>query len=282
LAISGVLEETARAKVNLALHVMGRRPDGYHLLDSIVVFADIFDTLRFTPAAENSLRVTGPLSDGVGITGNLVLRAQEAMAQAFGKLIPKVAVTLDKQIPAAAGLGGGSADAAAALRALCRFAGLDPLSRAVREIALSLGADVPVCLHSRACRLRGIGETLEPLPGLSPSNVVLANPGVPVPTADVFAALKLSPGEAGYPPLELPFELSNSRNDLTPPAISVAPVIEEVLSALRALPGVKFVRMSGSGGTCFALFDDRPAAETAAADLATRQPDWWIKPAVLS
>lgn len=281
MAISSFLEETARAKVNLALHVVGRRADGYHLLDSVVLFADIFDRLRFSTAESNSLQITGPLSAGLDTAGNLVLRAQEAMAQTFGKLIPNVAVVLEKYIPAAAGLGGGSADAAATLRALCRIAGLDPMSRAVQEIALSLGADVPVCLYSRACHIQGIGEKIEPLPGFAHLNVVLANARVPVSTANVFAALNLAPGEAGYPPMQLPFELSSSRNDLTPPATSLVPVIEDVLNALKSSPGVKFVRMSGSGGTCFALFENHADAGTAAAELAERHPNWWIRPAVL-
>jgi 4-diphosphocytidyl-2-C-methyl-D-erythritol kinase len=281
LTTPGVLEETARAKVNLALHVIGRRADGYHLLDSVVLFADIFDRLRFSIADENSLHITGPLAAGLDTSDNLVLRAQAAMVQTFGKLIPGIAITLDKYIPAAAGLGGGSADAAATLRALCRLAGLDPFSRAVREIAISLGADVPACLYSRACRLRGAGEKIEPLPGFAALNVVLANANVPVSTADVFAALNLVPGEPGYPPMEFPFELANSRNDLTPPATSLVPVINDVLNALRDAPDVKFVRMSGSGGTCFALFENHAAAATAVGDLAERHPDWWIRPAVL-
>jgi 4-diphosphocytidyl-2-C-methyl-D-erythritol kinase len=281
LTISAIAEETAKAKVNLALHVVGRRADGYHLLDSVVLFADIFDRLRFTVAPANSLQITGPFSAGIEVENNLVIRAQKAMADAFGSLIPAVAVGLDKFIPSAAGLGGGSADAAATLRALCRLVGLDPLSRAVREIALSLGADVPVCLLSRACRIQGIGEKIEPLPEVSSFNAVLANALVPVSTADVYAGLKLTPGEVGYPPIELPFELSASRNDLTPPAAALVPVINDVLNALRSAPGVKFARMSGSGGTCFALFENHAAAGAAAAELAERHPHWWIRPTLL-
>lgn len=281
MTTSGVLEETARAKVNLALHVVGRRADGYHLLDSVVLFADIFDRLRFSRADKNSLHITGPLAAGLDTSDNLVLRAQTAMAQAFGKLIPDIAITLDKYIPTAAGLGGGSADAAATLRALCRLAGLDPFSRAVQEIALSLGADVPVCLYSRACRIGGVGERIEPLFGFAALNVVLANAKVPVSTADVFAALNLVPGEPGYPPIEFPFEFANSRNDLTPPATTLVPAINDVLNALRSAPDVKFVRMSGSGGTCFALFENHAAAATAVGELAERHPDWWMRPAVL-
>jgi 4-diphosphocytidyl-2-C-methyl-D-erythritol kinase len=281
LAISDLVEETARAKVNLALHVIGRRSDGYHLLDSIVLFADIFDRLSFTRAQATSLKITGPLSAGIDANDNLVSRAHQAMVEAYGTLIPNVAIVLEKYVPAAAGLGGGSADAAATLRALCRLSGLNPLSRGVQKIALSIGADVPVCLHSRACRIRGIGEKIEPLPDFASLNVVLVNARVPVPTADVFSALELKPGEAGYPPMVLPFDLATSRNDLTPAATSLVPIVKDVLDALRAAPEVKFVRMSGSGGTCFAVFENHAAAGTAAAELARLHPDWWIRPAVL-
>jgi 4-diphosphocytidyl-2-C-methyl-D-erythritol kinase len=276
------IEEVARAKVNLALHVLGRRPDGYHLLDSIVAFADICDRLIFTVADANSLILSGPYAEGLSGSGDLVLRAREAMARAFGRLIPDLEVRLEKNIPLASGLGGGSADAAATLRALCRLAHLDPSSRAVKDIALSLGADVPVCLSSQPSRMRGIGELVEPMPDLPPFSVVLANPAVALPTAEVFASLGLAPGETGYPPLVLPFAFETSRNDLTPPAIERLPVISSVLDALRAMAGVRFVRMSGSGATCFAVFDSITDARAAAADLAARHPGWWVMPALLS
>jgi 4-diphosphocytidyl-2-C-methyl-D-erythritol kinase len=282
IATAPSLEETARAKVNLALHVLGRRLDGYHLLDSIVVFADLCDRLTFSVAESNSLSVTGPHAAGLGCPDDLILKAQEAMAAAFGQLIPGIAVKLEKNIPLASGLGGGSADAAATLRALCRFARLDPKSRAVREIALSLGADVPVCLSSLPSRMGGIGELLEPLPEFPPLNVVLANAGPVLATPQVFAGLGLEPGETGYPPLVFPFAWETSRNDLTPPAIERLPVIALVLDALKASAGVRFARMSGSGGTCFAVFDGITEARAAAAQLAERYPDWWIRPALLS
>jgi 4-diphosphocytidyl-2-C-methyl-D-erythritol kinase len=281
LTNSGVVEETARAKVNLALHVVGKRKDGYHLLDSLVLFADLADRLHIAPAEETALRITGPLSAGIDRQDNLILRAHAAMQRAFGSLVPKIDVTLEKHIPVAAGLGGGSADAAATLRALCGLAGLDPLSRQLHEIALTLGADVPVCLHSRASRLRGIGEAIEPIAGLSPLHVVLANAGTPVPTGEVYAGLALEPGEPGYPPMEFPFGFSTSRNDLTPPALELVPAIGEVLQQLKELAGVKFARMSGSGGTCFAVFDDWYGAEAAAAVLARDHPGWWVRAAVL-
>lgn len=278
---SDVLEEAARAKVNLALHVVGKRKDGYHILDSLVLFADLADRLHMAPAAETALRITGPLSAGIDLQDNLVLRAHAAMQQAFGSLVPNMDATLEKNIPVAAGLGGGSADAAATLRALCRLAGLDPLSRQLHEIALSLGADVPVCLHSRASRLRGIGEAIEPVNDFSPLHVVLVNAGTPVPTAEVYAGLGLVPGEPGYPPMEFPFAFSTSRNDLTPPALELVPEIGAVLQQLKESVGVKFARMSGSGGTCFAVFDDRNGAEAAAAVLAGGHPNWWVRAAVL-
>jgi 4-diphosphocytidyl-2-C-methyl-D-erythritol kinase len=281
LKYSGVVEETARAKVNLALHVLGRREDGYHLLDSLVVFADLADRLEIAPADENALRMEGPYAASIDVNDNLVLRAHAAMQRAFGRLVSNIDVTLDKHIPVAAGLGGGSADAAATLRALCRFAGLDPFSRQLHEIALALGADVPVCLHSQAGRLSGIGEVIEPVNGMAPLHVVLANPGVPVTTAEVYAGLGLEPGEPGYPPMEFPFAFATSRNDLTPPAVRLVPAIGEVLEQLKELPGVNFARMSGSGGTCFAVFDDRHAAEAAATVLGSNHHDWWVRAAVL-
>jgi 4-diphosphocytidyl-2-C-methyl-D-erythritol kinase len=282
LADTGPIEETARAKVNLALHVLGRRPDSYHLLDSIVVFADLCDRLSFSIAAANSLVLSGPCASGLDEADNLIWRAHAAMVKAFGRLIPNIAVRLDKQVPLASGLGGGSADAAATLRALCRLANLDSLSRAVKEIAFTLGADVPVCLYSRPCRMRGIGELIEPLPAFSPMHVIIANAGLPVSTAEVFQALGLAPGEPGYPPIELPFAFETSRNDLTPPAVKRSPMIGAVRDALKAQTGARFARMSGSGGSCFAVFDTPAEAETAAAELASRHPDWWVKPALLS
>jgi 4-diphosphocytidyl-2-C-methyl-D-erythritol kinase len=281
LAYSEVLEETARAKVNLALHVVGKREDGYHLLDSLVLFADLADRLHIAPAGETALRMTGPLSAGIDRQDNLVLRAHAAMQLAFGSLVPNIDVTLEKHIPVAAGLGGGSADAAATLRALCRLAGLDPLSRQLHEIALALGADVPVCLHSRASRLRGIGEAIEPITDFSPLHVVLVNAGTPVPTAEVYAGLALEPGEPGYPPMEFPFAFSTSRNDLTPPALELVPEIGAVLQQLKEFAGVGFARMSGSGGTCFAVFDDWYGAEAAAAVLARDHPNWWVRATIL-
>jgi 4-diphosphocytidyl-2-C-methyl-D-erythritol kinase len=282
LAAAHSIEEVARAKVNLALHVLGRRHDGYHLLDSIVAFADICDRLTFSEATENSLDILGPYAEGLSGTGSLVVRAQEAMAHAFGRLIPNLAVRLEKNIPLASGLGGGSADAAATLRALCRFARLDPSSRPIKDIALSLGADVPVCLVSRLSRMRGIGELVEPMPDLPPFSVVLANPNVALSTAEVFEALGLEPGETGYPPLDFPFAFETSRNDLTPPAVQRLPVIASVIDALKAVTGVRFVRMSGSGATCFAVFDGMPQARVAATELAAHHPDWWIAAALLS
>jgi 4-diphosphocytidyl-2-C-methyl-D-erythritol kinase len=282
LSLAGAIDEIARAKVNLALHVLGRRLDGYHLLDSIVVFADLCDRLSFSAAESNSLSVSGPWAQGLKSADDLVLRAQEAMARTFGERIPNIAVRLEKNIPLASGLGGGSADAAATLRALCRFASLDPMSRAVQELALSLGADVPVCLLSSPSRMRGIGELIEPLSDFPQLNVVLANAGSAVSTAEVFTALGLKPGETGYAPLVFPFAIETSRNDLTPPAVKRVPAIGTVLDALKALARARFARMSGSGGTCFAVFDSMADARWAAADLASRHPAWWIRPAILS
>lgn len=266
--------DAARAKVNLSLHVTGRRPDGYHLLDSLVVFADIADRLRMAPAPAPSLSLSGRFAGDVP-TGpdNLVLRAAAALAPDR-----PMAFDLEKVLPVAAGLGGGSADAAAALRLLSAATG-----RAVPDaLALGLGADVPVCLASAPCRMGGIGEVLQPVPALPRLGVVLVNPGVPVATARVFQGL----ATVENPPMAIPdrFDdgrdfahwLGSTRNDLQVAAIAVAPAIAEVLTALGAVPGCQMARMSGSGATCVGLFPDAATARAAAAMLRPRAPTWWV------
>ena len=270
--------EAAPAKVNLHLHVTGRRADGYHTLDSLVVFAGAADEVCATPSAGLALAVTGPEAAGLAEeTDNLVLRAARALAAAAGRA-PLAALRLEKRLPVASGIGGGSADAAAALRALARLwsPGLD--DAALAAIALGLGADVPACLASRPCRMGGIGEVLAPAPRLPPCGIVLANPRVALPTPAVFRAR----GGGFSAPAALPAawadvavmarDLAVLRNDLEQPAIALCPPVAEVLAALGALPGCLLARMSGSGATCFALMPDAAAARRAASLLP---PAWW-------
>ena len=270
------LEDGAPAKVNLTLHVTGRRADGYHLLDSLVVFAGVGDRLRLRPAEGLSLALEGPFANGVPAgCDNLVLRAARALGPGVG-----AALVLDKRLPPASGLGGGSGDAAAAMRLLARHRGLpapEPMA------GLELGADVPVCLAGRPARMSGIGERLGPCPALPPAWLVLVNPGVETPTGAVFAALERRDG----PPMPevlpdwadtaaLAAWLAGMRNDLEPPARALFPVIGSVLEALKGQAGCLLARMSGSGATCFGLFGSAAAAAEAARRLGAAQPGWWV------
>ncbi|HLY88283.1 MAG TPA: 4-(cytidine 5'-diphospho)-2-C-methyl-D-erythritol kinase [Acetobacteraceae bacterium] len=266
------LIEPAPAKANLFLHVTGRRADGYHLLDSLVVFAAAGDVLRGEVAGGLTLEVQGPFAASLsGEPDNLVLRAARSLGGRGARLV------LEKNLPVASGIGGGSADAAAALRLLCRLWKLAPPD--LPGIALALGADVPVCLARRPSRMGGIGERLDAAPRLPRCGLVLVNPGVAVATADVFRARR---GDWSAP-VELPrawpdvtamaSDLRELRNDLEPPAIALQPVIGEVISALAAVPGCRLARMSGSGATCFGLFDDPLVAAEVAMRL--RRADWW-------
>ncbi|MCK0139752.1 4-(cytidine 5'-diphospho)-2-C-methyl-D-erythritol kinase [Aliiroseovarius sp. F47248L] len=269
----------APAKVNLTLHVTGQRKDGYHLLDSLVAFADVGDRITVMPADTPRFEVIGPRAAGVPTDDtNLVVRA----AALFG--IP-VHIILSKYLPASAGIGGGSSDAAATLLALSDLAGDTRLPNG----AVELGADVRVCLLRQAARMRGIGEDVIPYSDLPPLYAVLANPGIEVPTPAVFKALE----DKENPPMpkRLPQGmksrafikwLASQRNDLQDPAIAAAPVIGDVLNALSSLPDARLTRMSGSGATCFALFDTEKAAQDAARLFSSQQPGWWIEPARLS
>lgn len=276
------ITEFAHAKINLCLHVTGQRADGYHLLDSLVVFAGIGDGLRATPAAELSLTLDGPFAADVPVgEDNLVLRAARLVAD------QDVALQLTKRLPPASGIGGGSADAAAAIRAVLRLqamAGrLAPMAPEAAQKIAALGADVPVCLASHPARMRGIGEQLDWLPPLPELHVVLANPRVEVPTPAVFKAL----AQKDNPPLPeflpqwesaaaLADWLRATRNDLEAPAKAAQPVIQSVITALEALPDALFARMSGSGATCFALFAKEDQAHDAAEALRADHPDWWV------
>jgi 4-diphosphocytidyl-2-C-methyl-D-erythritol kinase len=279
--------EKAPAKVNLTLHVLGRRADGYHEIESVVVFAGVGDELAFNPAPALALTVTGPTASAAGDTSdNLVLKAARALAERVAGL--KLGeFALSKRLPVAAGLGGGSADAAAALRLLASENGLALDDPRLMQAARATGADVPVCLDPKARLMRGIGEILSDPINLPRMPAVLVNPGVAVPTRDVFAALRLTPGQVGpaSPPLgatSLRDAIANGRNDLEGPAIELQPVIAEVLSVLRNLPGCTLARMSGSGATCFGLFDSMRDEEAAARQLRVGYPAWWVCETVLS
>lgn len=274
----------APAKLNLYLHVTGRRPDGYHLLDSLVAFSDIGDRLSVAPAPRLSLEVTGRFAPDLAQEDqrkNLVWRAAEALAARLGRA-PDVALTLEKHLPVASGIGGGSSDAAAALKALAAHwqAALD--EKALWTLAAELGADVPVCVVARASFFGGIGDEVVPAPVLPPAPLLLVNPGIALPTASVFRARHgafSSPARFAARPAsvgELAALLEERHNDLTAAAIGIVPAIGDVLARLAAQQGALLARMSGSGATCFALFETTAAAEAAAASLASEQPRWWI------
>ncbi|MBA83376.1 MAG: 4-(cytidine 5'-diphospho)-2-C-methyl-D-erythritol kinase [Rhodobacteraceae bacterium] len=256
----------APAKVNLTLHVTGQRADGYHLLDSLVVFADVGDWLTVAPGPMG-LRVTGPRAAGVPADArNLAWKAAELMG------VP-AAITLEKHLPAAAGIGGGSSDAAAVLRAL-----RDQTGQEIPDQGLSLGADLPICVQASVGYMRGIGEQIAPVAGLPKLAAVLVNPGVEVPTGAVFDGLARKDNPPMQPlgdGVDLIGWLRAQRNDLEPPACAARPVIAQVLEAIGATAGCQLARMSGSGATCFGLYADTAAAEAAAAALA--RPGWWVR-----
>ena len=285
-------ERRAPAKVNLALHVVGRRADGYHLLDSIAVFADCADVIAVGPAEKLSLAVTGPFaSHAPADRSDLAWRAAEAFCAHIGRA-PTVRIRVEKNIPAGAGLGGGSADAAAVLLALNEFfeAGIPTAELAL--IGLGLGADVPMCLCGRALRARGVGEDIAPIEGWPPLPLVLIWPGRAVPTTEVFAALAerdnapLPEPPAVPPPAPSPSAmavadvavwLARCRNDLEAPALKIAPEIGDVLAALRGTEGCLLARMSGSGSACFGLYAEAAEAKAAAARITTARQDSWVR-----
>jgi 4-diphosphocytidyl-2-C-methyl-D-erythritol kinase len=280
MAVGLLLEETAPAKVNLYLHVVGRRSDGYHLLDSLAVFPAVGDVLRAAPAEAFSLALQGPFGGALRAEpDNLVLRAARGLADLTG-VRTGARLTLVKTLPVASGIGGGSADAAAALRLLGRLWGVAPAADALRALALRLGADVPVCLAGRPARMGGVGEMLSPAPELPAFGLVLVNPGVAVSTPDVFRARAggfSAPAAlpSGWPDaVAMARDLAALANDLEPPAVALCPAIGASLAALRTAPGCLLARMSGSGATCFGLFAD--AVGAAAAVEAVRRPGWWI------
>jgi 4-diphosphocytidyl-2-C-methyl-D-erythritol kinase len=288
----GALIEDARAKVNLTLRVVGRRVDGYHDLESMVAFADCADRLSLTVGSELDLLTTGPLAQACGeISDNLVFRA----ARLLRERVPNLKVgsfTLDKVLPVAAGIGGGSADAAAALRLLARANDLAIDDPRLIEVAQLTGADVPVCLASRACVMTGVGETLQPL-AVPIMPCVMVNPRVPVATRDVFNALELLVGftdvlqAAAWPESGASLEdwveaLAAGANDLEPPATRIQPVIGQVIAALNATNGAWLARMSGSGATCFAIYENTAEAQRAAQKIQLGHPGWWVHAGTLS
>jgi 4-diphosphocytidyl-2-C-methyl-D-erythritol kinase len=291
------LMEDARAKVNLTLRVAGRRVDGFHDIESVVAFADCADRLSLTPGPKLDLKMSGPLAQACGETGdNLVLKA----ARLLGGRVPDLKAgqfTLEKVLPVAAGIGGGSADAAAALRLLAQLNGLALDDKRMLDVALETGADVPVCLASRACDMTGVGENLLPLT-LPIMPCVMVNPRIAVATKDVFAALGLRHGEllvgatdvfrgTAWPEPGASVEdwvevLAASSNDLEAPATRIQPVIGEVISALSATNGAWLARMSGSGATCFAIYENTADAQRAAQKIMLDHPGWWVHAGVLS
>jgi 4-diphosphocytidyl-2-C-methyl-D-erythritol kinase len=276
-----VVAAFAAAKINLYLHVIGRRADGYHLLDSLIAFADIGDRLTAEPSGALSLEISGP--EGASLAApddNLVLRAARLLADYTGTTLG-ACLHLQKNLPVAAGIGGGSSDAAATLRALVALWGLSIGDEAIYSLGIRLGADIPACLHGRAVWVGGIGERIEPAADLPHGGILLASPRRELPTAAVFAARSGPFGEAGrFAPMPedvfgLARALMSRRNDLTGAAIGLVPEVGAVLARLAQLPDALLARMSGSGASCYALFPDRCAAEHARAAVVAAEPRWW-------
>jgi 4-diphosphocytidyl-2-C-methyl-D-erythritol kinase len=291
--LPNLLTERAPAKINLTLHVLGRRADGFHALESLVAFSRGGDTLTLDESEPLGLSIEGPSAAASGrVEDNLVLRA----AHHFAKRFPGArlgAFHLVKRLPVAAGLGGGSSDAAAALRLLARANRVALDNPLLFDASKATGADVPVCLMRRARMMRGVGDELGPLIALPPLLGLLVNPGEPVETKAVFARMKIAPGEAtgfgGHPEFypNMPAEalaaaLRKGRNDMEAAACLLAPLIGDVLAVLSAAPGCRLARMSGSGATCFALFKDCRSAARAKKAILRAHPYWWAKTCVLS
>ncbi len=287
------LSERAPAKINLTLHILGRRGDGWHRLESLVAFSRSGDQLSFLGGEPLSLTVEGPTAPAAGEVGdNLVLHA----ARNFAAQFPEAALGafhLVKRLPVAAGLGGGSSDAAAALRLLARANGVPLSDERLIAAAAKTGADVSVCLAGRARMMRGLGEELGPLVNLPPLIGLIVNPGQPLETKSVFARMNIEPGQStdfgGHPEVspgmaaeKLFAALAKGRNDMEPAACRLAPIVGDVLAILSAAPGSRLARMSGSGATCFALFKDCKAAARAKKAILRAHPNWWVKSCVLN
>lgn len=280
----------APAKVNLFLHVGPVDAEGYHPLASLVAFADVGDVVTVERAAQSSLNVTGPFGGALAGEGdNLISRALRALAEVGGEAASALAVTLDKRLPVAAGLGGGSSDVGAALKATRDLLGLELTDAALAEIAATTGADGAMCLHARSAWAEGRGEVLSFEPRLPPLAALLVNPGAPSPTGAVYHAYDLGPtahADRPAPPADwsaatvIPW-LADQRNDLQAPAVALQPAIAEAIQAVSALPEVRLTRMSGSGATVFGLFDHLAQAQAAGEVLAKARPGWWIVPTTL-
>ncbi len=285
--MSAPLVEQAPAKINLTLRVLGRREDGYHRLESLVAFAELADTLTLHPGGDDALDITGPFAAACGgVEENLVLNALSALRERVERL-KAGRLLLEKNIPVAAGLGGGSADAAAALRLLARANDLKADDPRLAAAASATGADVPVCLDPRTRIMRGVGDELSAPLDLSPLAALLVNPRVALATRDVFA--KFTAGQASERSIaEVPGDagaaiafLDSYDNDLTSAAIACQPVIAQVLECLLAVPGARLTRMSGSGATCFALFASAGEASAAARRLQAEREGWWVCPTMV-
>jgi 4-diphosphocytidyl-2-C-methyl-D-erythritol kinase len=283
--------EAARAKVNLTLHIKGKRRNGYHELESLVVFADVSDELVFTPASKDRLSLEGPFA-GLVDGENLVLKAKRAFASWLGVTVSGD-FRLKKNIPVAAGLGGGSSDAAAAIRALLKVYDKDENAKTFIRQSAAIGADVPVCLQNSAAWMCGLGERVTPVSGLTPLPALLVNPRIKLSTAAVFKTLNakpLQPEEAGPPPSfpgwsnprEAAVWLNEGRNDLELPAIALEPAVKKVLDALGHLDGCMLSRLSGSGPTCFGIFLSQNAAAEAENEMRRSYPNWWVQATTLS
>ena len=279
------IREFARAKINLTLAVRGRRADGYHDLESLVTFADIHDVVTLESGAEGNVTVSGPFANYIG-GENLLIRALALMRDAEPRL-GLSSVGLEKNLPVAAGLGGGSADAAALLRAVRQANPRHAADVPWRDIAAKLGADVPVCLEGRPALMWGIGENIAPVPRLPQVHAVIVNPRVPLSTADVFRELGAAPAAAPIqePPIlpelhhlgDLLDYMRTRGNDLERPAARLLPSIGEMKAALEAQPGCLLAAMSGSGPTCFGIFADQAQARQAADHIAAAHSGWWVK-----
>ncbi len=276
----------APAKINLYLHITGKRDNGYHLLDSLVAFTNIGDALYLESAPAFVLTIDGPMAGPLAsepADNNLVAKAAKSLALALGKSL-NFKLTLTKKLPIASGIGGGSSDAAAALRLVAAFWGLAPNAPVLYEIAASLGADIPCCIDATTCYFRDIGNIVEPGPALPHTDIVLVNPNEALPTPAVYKAragnfsaaarLEKTPQNAA----ELALALQKRGNDLTEPACRLIPTIRVVLAAIEQTSACLLARMSGSGATCFGLYPDRLTARQAASQILTQHPDWWVVP----
>lgn len=280
--MTAVRSEPAPAKINLDLIVTGKRIDGYHELDSLVVFTAFGDRLEFREADDFSLEIDGPFASATPIENNIILRAAHLFQGAYPQARP-LAFKLMKNMPVASGIGGGSSDAAAALRALQQISRLEIDPESLRDLGAKVGADLPVCLYAHPARMRDIGTRLDPVRGLPELPLVLVNSGKGLSTAEVFEHSQFDFERPLRPPLavgqsitSLAVWLQSSRNDLEEAAFRLAPEIRTVLDSIASQDGVLLSRMSGSGATCFGLFSDHKRADRAATLIRQRHPDWWV------